>query len=45
MLDVKEVAMAKKSARREIHDDLDAVELPLAGDALDIDANYLSSGI
>jgi RNA polymerase primary sigma factor len=45
MLDVKEVAMAKKSTRREIHDDLDAVELPLAGDALDLDANYLSSGI
>jgi RNA polymerase primary sigma factor len=42
---VKEVAMAKKSTRREIHDDLDSVELQIGGDALELEGTYLSSGI
>jgi RNA polymerase primary sigma factor len=42
---VKEVAMAKKSTRREIQDDLDSVDLQIGGDNIEIEGSYLSSGI
>jgi RNA polymerase primary sigma factor len=42
LLDAKEVAMAKKSSRREFHDDLDSVELPVGGESLELESGYIS---
>ncbi len=37
--------MAKKSTRRETHDDLDTVDLPVGSDSLDLESGYLAGNI